>query len=596
MSNTEIVFFPYNKLQRSPFNVRVVNPKDEADQQLLASIRDIGLLQNLVVHPEDNTDVMFVCGGGRRLSCLDILFKDGVIDEEFPVPCKVQKKEDAVMASLSENMKEGMHPADEFMAYQAMSEQGLSREEIAKKTGNSLHRVKRLLKLGSLAPKLIEEYREGNIGYDSLVALTLTECHEEQVNCFTELYPHRLSAHHIRGMLLGNAIKSSEGLVKFVGLGAYEKAGGQVAQDLFNDVDHLEDRDLVEKLAIEKLEGLKDDLMKEGWKWGEVYLSNPYDFNTPQLKPSDKNVPEALLKKLENLEAEMDAIHEADEFDSEKESEIDDKINATEDEIESLKSFSDEQKSCSGFYLFVDREGEVVADKGYVKKADMAEAFPSEAGSNGGGTAGTQNEEQPVESQALRSDLKNYEQQALQAELMNHESLCHDLLHFSLAEEVLRPMEWQKGLDIRAIQADLSATGDIHTTEAAKSIESKKEKLDLTWVKSSSQAKRFEAFQALTRPAKRKIVAYCTALLTTQMDGVLMKNVRKQCDFQLGEYWQPTAENYFSRIKKGVILDIAKGRLGAEWVEVNGNQKKGDLAKAVANEPDMKGWYPDYFK
>ena len=139
MSNTEIVFFPYNKLQRSPFNVRVVNPKDEADQQLLASIRDIGLLQNLVVHPEDNTDVMFVCGGGRRLSCLDILFKDGVIDEEFPVPCKVQKKEDAVMASLSENMKEGMHPADEFMAYQAMSEQGLSREEIAKKTGNSLH-------------------------------------------------------------------------------------------------------------------------------------------------------------------------------------------------------------------------------------------------------------------------------------------------------------------------------------------------------------------------------------------------------------------------------------------------------------------------
>jgi ParB family chromosome partitioning protein len=596
MSNTEIVFFPYGKLQRSPFNVRVVNPKDEADQQLLASIREIGLLQNLVVHPEDNTDVMFVCGGGRRLSCLDILFKDGDINEEFQVPCKVQKKEDAVIASLSENMKEGMHPADEFMAYQAMSEQGLSREEIAKKTGNSLHRVKRLLKLGSLAPKLIEEYREGNIGYDSLVALTLSESHEEQVNCFTELHPHRLSAHHIRGMLLGNAIKSSEGLVKFIGLDAYKKAGGQVAQDLFNDVDHLEDRDLVEKLAIEKLEGLKDDLMKEGWKWGEVYLSNPYDFNTPQLKPSDKNVPEALLKKLEKLEGEMDAIHEADEFDSEKENEIDDKINATEDEIESLKSFSDEQKSCSGFYLFVDREGEVVADKGYVKKADMAEAFPSEAGSNGGVTAGAQNEEQPIESQALRSDLKNYEQQALQAELMNHESLCHDLLQFSLAEEVLRPMEWQKGLDIRATPADLSATGDIHTTEAAKAIESKKEKLDLTWVKSSSQAKRFEAFQALTRPAKRKIVAYCTALLTTQMNGVLMKNVRKQCDFQLGEYWQPTAENYFSRIKKGVILDIAKGRLGAEWVEVNGNQKKGDLAKAVANEPDMKGWYPDCFK
>lgn len=592
----QIVYFPFGQLKRSKYNVRVVNTSDKADQQLLASVRASGLLQNLVVHADEGTDTMFVCGGGRRLSCLDLMFEAGEIDSDYPVPCRVKEKSEAILASISENMHEGMHPADEFMAYQAMKEQGDSLDRISKETGASKHRIKRLLKLAGVAPALVDEYRAGNIDYDAMAAMTVSDDHDAQVGAFKELSPHRLSPYHIRQVLLGESVSTDNALAKFITVEAYKEAGGQVAQDLFNSVNHLHDRGLVERLAFEKLEAEKERLLADGWKWVDVSLDRVYDFSTPQLAPSDESVPQELIDRLRALEEEGDALEEAEEYDHEREGAIIAEQEELESKIEALHTFTDEQKAVAGVRLYITREGALGGDYGYVRKEDRAAAFPSE-GDNTSESGDARPASAAIESMALQADLANYQHQAVQAELMNHEVLGRDLILFTVAEQVLKPMQaYERALDISVSSKDLSMTADIEDTAAASSIQKKKERLDLTWLKSKSHSKRWAAFQALSQPAKRRIFAYCAGMLVTQVTGSAGKTVRTETEFDLSKYWTPTADNYFSRIKKGDLLDLVKKPLGSEWVAEHGSRKKGDLADAVAAEPAMEGWMPSSLK
>jgi ParB family chromosome partitioning protein len=88
---------PLRQLALSPANVRRT-PAAADDAALEASIRAKGILQNLIVHPApiDGNDVYLVDAGGRRLRILQKLAAEGVIDADHPVPCKVEKPEDAV--------------------------------------------------------------------------------------------------------------------------------------------------------------------------------------------------------------------------------------------------------------------------------------------------------------------------------------------------------------------------------------------------------------------------------------------------------------------------------------------------------------------
>lgn len=76
----------------------------------------------------------------------------------------------------------------------------------------------------------------------------------------------------IRDALTEKHIAADSELARFVGLAAYEAAGGAVLRDLF-DTDSagwLTDRDLVDQLAAEKLEAAAATLRGEGWKWVEI--------------------------------------------------------------------------------------------------------------------------------------------------------------------------------------------------------------------------------------------------------------------------------------------------------------------------------------
>ena len=117
MTARKIRYIALNQLVLSPTNVRKTPATAAEDAALKASIRAHGIKQNLIVHPTpiDNQGLYEVDAGGRRLKILQKLAAEGVIDADYPVPCKIESADDARETSLVENtIRAAMHPADEL--------------------------------------------------------------------------------------------------------------------------------------------------------------------------------------------------------------------------------------------------------------------------------------------------------------------------------------------------------------------------------------------------------------------------------------------------------------------------------------------------
>ncbi len=170
---------PLNKLVPSSTNVRKTPPSAAEDAELKASIRARGLKQNLVVHPSvGEKGVHAVTAGGRRLRALQELAAEGVIPGDFRVPCLVEAAEDALETSLMENrIRAALSPADEFVAMAALIDTGEPVEAIATRFGVSERHVRQRLRLGKLAPELLDAYRNGDISLDVVTAFTLGADH-----------------------------------------------------------------------------------------------------------------------------------------------------------------------------------------------------------------------------------------------------------------------------------------------------------------------------------------------------------------------------------------------------------------------------------
>ena len=100
-------------------------------------------------------------------------------------------------------------------------------------------------------------------------------------------------------------------LARFVGLDAYESAGGTVQRDLFTENDHgiyLLDRPLLTKLAETELQKTADRLAKQ-WKWAQIHIEPDRDRIAAlhRLRSIPGKPTAAERKHLEKIEAEIEA-------------------------------------------------------------------------------------------------------------------------------------------------------------------------------------------------------------------------------------------------------------------------------------------------
>ena len=274
----DIRMIPLDQLEPSPLNVRKVAASASDDAELLASIRETGLKQNLVVHALSETRFA-VDAGGRRLKALKQLAEDGVISADHLIPCLVEDEHNAIVTSATENLQRAaMHPADQFEAFDKMIGEGRGEDEIALKFGVSVDLVRRRLKLARVAPEIIEQFRSGDLTLECVMAFTLTDDHDRQLAVWNAVKGgYHIHPQSIKRQLTETAHSANSALGRFVGIDAYEAAGGVLLRDLFDDraSAHMENPDLLERLAIKKLQAAAKPF--EGtWKWVEVHLSVDY--------------------------------------------------------------------------------------------------------------------------------------------------------------------------------------------------------------------------------------------------------------------------------------------------------------------------------
>ena len=202
--------------------------------------------------------------------------------------------------SLAENtVRLAMHPADEFEAFARLIDGGDTAEQIAERFGVTARHVEQRLRLGKVAPELLEAYRAEELTLECLMAFTITDDREKQLRVYEALPDWRTSdpAQHPAACSPARWPRRTSKLARFVGLDAYHAAGGVSRADLFGEEVYLENPELLHQLAADKLDGVRQELEAEGWKWVEV--SPDRDWNVihgcGRIYPQPVDVPQELL-------------------------------------------------------------------------------------------------------------------------------------------------------------------------------------------------------------------------------------------------------------------------------------------------------------
>jgi len=217
-----------------------------------------------------------VPAGGRRYRALEFLVKQKRMAKTQPVPCVVREGGIAEDDSLAENDERvGLHPLDQFRAFQTLSDAGLSDEDIAARHFVTPTIVKQRLRLASVSRKLHEVYAEDGMTLEQLMAFSVTADHARQEQVWENVNRSGYDEpYQIRRMLTEATVRASDRGVRFIGFGAYEQAGGGVLRDLFehDDGGWLQDVALLDRLVIvtEKLTAEAETIMDLGGRWFSI--------------------------------------------------------------------------------------------------------------------------------------------------------------------------------------------------------------------------------------------------------------------------------------------------------------------------------------
>ena len=395
---------PFNKLLLSGCNVRRIKAGVSIGE-LADDIARRTLLQSLTVRPVLDADgaetgLYEIPAGGRRYRALELLVKQKRLAKTAPIPCIVRTDGIAVEDSLAENIQRApLHPLDQFRAFLTLREAGQSEEEIAAVFFVSVAVVKQRLRLASVSPKLLDAYAEDAMTLDQLMAFTVSGDHERQEQVYERLQAsYSKEPHVIRKLLTEGAVRASDKRARFVGLAAYEAAGGTVLRDLFqgDDGGWLQDVALVDRLVAERLSREADAIRAEGWHWIEVAPDFPYghSFGLRRLRGVEAPLTAAEEDQLEALRAEYEELEAAHAHDEGVPDAVDQRLSEIEAAVavfdERPVTFDAAEMARAGAFVSIDRDGTLVVDRGYVRAEDELPREPEPPSARGEGTADDQ--------------------------------------------------------------------------------------------------------------------------------------------------------------------------------------------------------------
>ena len=371
------ILIPLNRLAISARNIRRTDRKADLDA-LAASIKSLGLLQNLSVTRADG-DRFTVVAGGRRLAALKALAKQGAITRDFPVPCHILDNDAALESSLAENVQRVATDAmDEVDAFAALKDQGFDASAIAQRFGCTIRHVDQRLALAALSPKLKAAYRKGDLSLDAARAFCIEPDVARQEAVFKALGKPIAHAGNVRAHLTHGRMRGTDRLARLVGLEAYETAGGSLTRDLFLDSEvYIDDPALMSRLANEKLEGFREDLLAKGWGWVNVSLGHGRfeGASGQRVQPTRRQPTEDEAAALAKLEADIEVLDNAlDNVEDEdpRWAERDCLEAEHQSRIETLTSWDPQEMALAGVVISVEHDGRLFFAHGLVAKSGAA--------------------------------------------------------------------------------------------------------------------------------------------------------------------------------------------------------------------------------
>ncbi len=621
-----LILVPLSRLVSRPTGRNVRKTPRMSIPELAASIQRVGLLQNLIVTATADGERYEVVAGGRRLAALKLLAKKHRISKEWDVPCLLVAGGTARTASLTENVqREAMHPADQFEAFAALVAEGRPIEDIAADFSVTPLVVQRRLKLANVSQRLLADYRAEAVSLDQLMALAITDDHAAQEAAFYDVPTWQRSPYNLRDRLTEREIDAHRHpLVRFVGLDAYEAAGGGTRRDLFAEADsgvYLTDATLLERLAQDKLASLAAEVKAEGWAWVDATPGTTHaDLQAFQRAPRQRRSPnkreaqciEQLQTKMQALAEAVDAALDADDEEKadalqEEGEHLGEQLQALED---SLQDYGEAVKAAAGAIVTVDRNGEAVIHRGLLREAEakalrtlerLRQGFGSEADNDDEGEEADNAPKTAAMSDRLAQRLSAHRTAALQIEVARHPQVALAALVHGMVQTVLHGSYYGHDLPlgVKLTQQDRleGMAPDWPESPAAVALRELQQVAGEALPEDSA-----ELFAALLAKSQDELVRLLAVCVASTVDVVTLRATQHQPGAELAQavtldmaaWWQPTAEGYFQHVPKAAILE-AVGEFAPEHVTRLAKLKKGDIASEAERLADGTGWMPAIF-
>jgi ParB family chromosome partitioning protein len=591
-----------SKLVISEDNVRRTDRR--ADIEALAEdIAAHGVLQNLCVTEADRGRYA-VSAGGRRHAALKLLLKQGRITSSYAVPCRIVATEAAVEASLAENIQRvAMNAMDEAEAFAVLRARGLGVEDIAQRYGAKTRHVEQRLALAALPAAIRDGYRRAEISLDAARAFCVSDDSQAQMRLYKQMAKPIHSAHAVRHALNEGRANARDKLARFVGVKAYEAAGGRIVEDLFEpDALWLEDGDVLARLAGEKLDALRERVAAEGWAWVDAELSasaaNHYAAERLRAKARKFNARER--KAQEKRQAAIEAIDTELEVNEDNDALWDKRANL-QAEIEAAHaaclSYDKAHMSHAGARIVVDRDGSVAIARGLIKRADL-KAIQKLQRAGAGADAGAESDDEAGASQgaglsrALVERLTLARTRAIRARLTARPALALSLIVAAL-EHAAQGAGQMPGVSLASRPISFDGDGDDAQSEARDCSDILK-----------------DFFSMDTGPLLFRLAAHVSRLINFVHQGVGTSDARVQAladalaralELDMAANWRADEDFWMSAPKSLALTALGQCKAVAAKPQAErdamcaafAKMKKAELARHAAELCGETGWLPE---
>jgi ParB family transcriptional regulator, chromosome partitioning protein len=618
---TALIRVPVSKLTISRLNVR--KKQGTGIEELAALIAAQGLIHNLVVTEQvkkgKKTGKYEVVAGGRRLGALKLLVSDGRLSNNHEVDCRVVGPEEALELSLTENSgREGMHPADLVMAYRNLMQAGLSPDEIAPRFGASPLTVKRYLKLTSVSPAIFKLYANDEMTFEQISALALTEDHELQERIWANTPQWQRNGAIFRRLITETEINiRTNPLAKFVGVESYEAAGGLIRRDIFatEGDGYMQDAELLESLALEKLNGAVKPLKEEGYAWVQVRTTFDYSDRVEfaQMRmvrlaatEEERARMEALDAEIEALQPEVEAYDEDADESGELHAALEEKAGRIQAEldkiIESLEAPHPDDLEHAGAIVTIDHGGNLRIERGLIRKEDVKKLSRCNSDDE---TDAPEIKTKPSHSEKLTRMLTAQRTAAIQAVMLTRPDVALAALVHRMALQVFgRGYSSNRIVQVNIEKPNLQPNAENIEQSPAATVIEEKYRYWQARIDGAGQGGKglFGWLLQQNQSDLHDLLAFCTAVTVNTVSG--RENAPSEdvaalmiaLNLDMAAWWNPTPENYLAHVSKEQILTVVAEAVSTDKADLMRGLKKDQLVQKADEELSSLRWLPENFK